>query len=286
MQQLVALGRYSHESLKSLVGADRHRVPAPRARHPALLLDPAGLRRRRRLGAEVMRRYGVDRRVLSREEVLRGRAGAGRSAPQHRRRHLHAERRVGRRARLHPGTGARAARSAARSFLFGHDVAGLRAARRAQGRGARGRPRDRLGPHPDRRRTSWSRLGAFTAPLLRPLGVRLDIYPAKGYSATLRAEAPERASTVSMIDDARKIAISRLGGPRAHRRHRRDGRLRQRPRQPDRARALRRAGAALRGAVPRRGRHHRAATSGPGCGRARRATCPTSGARRASATCG
>jgi D-amino-acid dehydrogenase len=41
--------------------------------------------------------------------------------------------------------------------------------------------------------------------------VHLNIYPAKGYSATLKLKHPERASVVSMIDDTRKIAISRLG---------------------------------------------------------------------------
>jgi D-amino-acid dehydrogenase len=54
-------------------------------------------------------------------------------------------------------------------------------------------------------------LGSHTAPLLRPLGVYLNIYPAKGYSATFKLRHPERASVVSMIDDTRKIAISRLG---------------------------------------------------------------------------
>jgi D-amino-acid dehydrogenase len=55
-------------------------------------------------------------------------------------------------------------------------------------------------------------LGSYTAPLLRPLGINLDIYPAKGYSATLRLLEPDRANVISMIDDERKIAISRLGG--------------------------------------------------------------------------
>jgi D-amino-acid dehydrogenase len=54
-------------------------------------------------------------------------------------------------------------------------------------------------------------MGSFTAPLLRQLGVYLNIYPAKGYSATMRLKKPAQASVVSMIDDARKIAISRLG---------------------------------------------------------------------------
>jgi D-amino-acid dehydrogenase len=54
-------------------------------------------------------------------------------------------------------------------------------------------------------------MGSFTAPLLRPLGIALNIYPAKGYSATLRLKRPQQASTVSLLDDSRKIAISRLG---------------------------------------------------------------------------
>jgi D-amino-acid dehydrogenase len=53
--------------------------------------------------------------------------------------------------------------------------------------------------------------GSFTAPLLRQLGIYLNIYPAKGYSATLRLKRPEDASVVSLLDDTRKIAISRLG---------------------------------------------------------------------------
>ena len=53
--------------------------------------------------------------------------------------------------------------------------------------------------------------GSFTAPLLRQLGIYLNIYPAKGYSSTLRLKRPEDASVVSLLDDTRKIAISRLG---------------------------------------------------------------------------
>ena len=54
-------------------------------------------------------------------------------------------------------------------------------------------------------------MGPWTAPMLRPLGESLNIYPAKGYSATLRLLKPELASTVSLLDDERKMAISRLG---------------------------------------------------------------------------
>ena len=54
-------------------------------------------------------------------------------------------------------------------------------------------------------------MGSYTAPMLRPLGLWLNIYPAKGYSATLKLKRPKDASVVSLLDDTRKIAISRLG---------------------------------------------------------------------------
>ena len=53
--------------------------------------------------------------------------------------------------------------------------------------------------------------GSYSAPLLRSVGVHLPIYPGKGYSATLPLLAPQRAPQVSCIDDARKIAVTRLG---------------------------------------------------------------------------
>src|SRR5664279_3974599 len=53
--------------------------------------------------------------------------------------------------------------------------------------------------------------GSYTAPLLRSVGVDLPIYPGKGYSATFKILRPEAAPFVSTIDDEMKIAISRLG---------------------------------------------------------------------------
>ena len=54
-------------------------------------------------------------------------------------------------------------------------------------------------------------LGSYSAKLLRPLGIALRIYPAKGYSATLPIRNPERAYTVSLTDDEYKLVFSRLG---------------------------------------------------------------------------
>lgn len=54
-------------------------------------------------------------------------------------------------------------------------------------------------------------LGSFSPMLARPLGVKLDIYPAKGYSATLPVLDPARAPTVSLTDDEYKLVFSRFG---------------------------------------------------------------------------
>jgi len=53
--------------------------------------------------------------------------------------------------------------------------------------------------------------GSYSAPLLRSVGLRVPIYPGKGYSATFALRRPEAAPWVSTIDDAKKIAMSRLG---------------------------------------------------------------------------
>ena len=54
--------------------------------------------------------------------------------------------------------------------------------------------------------------GSFSNALLNPLGMRLPIYPAKGYSATLTlADGEHFAPVVSLTDDGHKIVFSRLG---------------------------------------------------------------------------
>ncbi|QRX82946.1 D-amino acid dehydrogenase [Glaciimonas sp. PAMC28666] len=54
-------------------------------------------------------------------------------------------------------------------------------------------------------------LGSFSAPLLKPLGINLMIYPGKGYSATYHVLNPDAAPTVSLTDDSHKLVLSRLG---------------------------------------------------------------------------
>ena len=208
VQQLVALGRYSHESLKSVVaatGIEYDRLQRGILHFFSSAADyESGVK-----AAGLMRDHGVDRRVLGRDEVLQVEPALKAFGD-----------------RIHGGTytpsdesgDARvftqqlAERCAARgaTFLYEHDILGFdRSGSKIEG--VRVRDRATL------RNTTLAgdqvvaAAGSFTAPLLRSLGIWLNIYPAKGYSATLRLKRPQDASVVSLLDDTRKIAISRLG---------------------------------------------------------------------------
>jgi D-amino-acid dehydrogenase len=56
-------------------------------------------------------------------------------------------------------------------------------------------------------------LGSYSPLLLKPLGIRIPVYPLKGYSITLALGPGEAAAapSVSLTDEAHKIVISRLG---------------------------------------------------------------------------
>jgi len=54
-------------------------------------------------------------------------------------------------------------------------------------------------------------MGSFSPLLAAPLGIRLPIYPAKGYSVTMPVKDPEMAHQVSLTDDEFKLVFSRLG---------------------------------------------------------------------------
>ena len=208
VRQLVALGRYSHESLKRVVdstGIEYQRLERGILHFFSSQADfDAGA-----AGAELMRRYGVDRRVLGRDEVLQVEPALAAFG-----------------ANIHGGTFtpsdksgdaqvftqklAALCRARGATFLFntavdgldrdGNGITGVRV-RSLQTGGVRTLVADQY----------VAAMGSYTAPLLRPLGIWLNIYPAKGYSATLRLKRPQDANVVSLLDDTRKIAISRLG---------------------------------------------------------------------------
>jgi len=54
-------------------------------------------------------------------------------------------------------------------------------------------------------------LGSYTPMLVQAVGVRVPVYPVKGYSVTIPIRNHEAAPRVCLTDDGAKLAISRLG---------------------------------------------------------------------------
>lgn len=208
VQQLVALGAYSHAALKEVVaatGITYHRLERGIAHYftSQEAFDDAAA------AAQLMQRFGVDRRVVSREELLA-------IEPAFR---SFAHRIVGGTYTASDESGdARefteqlAARCGLRGaqFLFGHDVLRLQEAG-GEVTGVQVRERATGGVRSLAADAVVVACGSFSAPLLRSVGVHLPIYPGKGYSATFRILQPEAAPFVSTIDDEVKCAMSRLG---------------------------------------------------------------------------
>ncbi|MBE7367614.1 D-amino acid dehydrogenase [Ramlibacter pallidus] len=207
VQQLVALGAYSHAALKDVVratGIDYHRLERGIAHFytdEKAFEDAA-------VAAELMQRYGVDRRVVSRGELLA-------IEPAFR----NFDRIVGGTytstdesgdARVFTQKLAQLCAARGVQFLFGRDVERLET---AGGAIAAVRVRDRDTGVVQRLVADdvVVACGSYTAPLLRQVGEDLPIYPGKGYSATFKLKKPELAPYVSSIDDEVKVAMSRLG---------------------------------------------------------------------------
>jgi len=206
--QLVALGAYSHAALKDVVnetGIEYDRLERGIAHYytDQKSFDGAAS------AAAVMQRFGVQRSVVSRDELLAiepalksfgdrivggtytktDESGDARVFTQ----------------KLAALCGQRGAR-----LLFGHDIERLE----SDGREVRQvRVRDRsTGMASVLKADAFVvACGSYTTPLLKSVGVNVPIYPGKGYSATLPLMRPRHAPNVSMIDDQMKCAISRLG---------------------------------------------------------------------------
>ncbi|UOF94009.1 MAG: D-amino acid dehydrogenase [Bordetella sp.] len=54
-------------------------------------------------------------------------------------------------------------------------------------------------------------LGSYSPFILRPLGIQCNIYPIKGYSATLEIINPDLAPSVSITDTHNRMVLSRIG---------------------------------------------------------------------------
>ncbi len=224
---IVALGAYSHLALKALVaqtGIQYHRLERGISHFFA---DQAAFDSACELAA-LMQQFGVQREVISTSELLRLEPTL---AP-------FGERIVGATFTASDESGdacvftqglARACAARGVEFLFSHSLEGLDVTS-ATVRGVRVRPvpnsgvegRAGLASAASAKDAAGSArtiapdavvlaCGSYSAPLLRRVGVDLPIYPGKGYSATFPILRPERAPSVSVIDDSRKIAVTRLG---------------------------------------------------------------------------
>jgi D-amino-acid dehydrogenase len=214
VQQLVALGAYSHAALKDIVaatGIEYQRLE----RGIAHYFTDAHAFENAAQSAALMARFGVDRKVVSREELLRIEPSL---------RHF-GTRIVGGTFTASDESGdacaftqALAERCAQRGvqFLYCHSVERVYLAG-GEVRSVVVRPV----ASDDHALAAAAKVlgaehavvacGSFSAPLLRSLGVNLPIYPGKGYSATFQILNADAAPVVSTIDDAKKIAITRLG---------------------------------------------------------------------------
>ena len=54
-------------------------------------------------------------------------------------------------------------------------------------------------------------LGSYSAPLLAPVGIRIPVYPVKGYSITVPITDPTGAPESTIMDETHKVAVTRLG---------------------------------------------------------------------------
>ena len=222
VQQIVALGAYSHEALKDVVrttSIDYQRLERGIAHFftDQKSFDAAGD------AATLMRKYGVARKLVSRDELLKIEP-AFKSFADHIVGGTYTASDESGDARLFTQALAKRCMARGAEFLYGHDIVSMDKAggaidsvavrqRNPGGQGA-GQNDGQEDARPARALKAdhfVAACGSYTAPLLRTVGVDLPIYPGKGYSATFKLKRPERAPMVSTIDDEMKIAMSRLG---------------------------------------------------------------------------
>jgi len=208
LRQLVELARYSQASLELLVQQTGIEYQRSQRGIALFCVDQAGLQGAAELSAR-MAELGVQRRQVSREELLQLEPALQPFAP-----HLvggsysasdeHGD------ARLFAQQLAARCQAAGAELLFLEHIEKL---------GLEGGALKRVVIK--HLRTGVTRVlqadafvlacGAESALLAQSLGLKLPIYPCKGYSATLPLLAPERAPALSLIDEHHKIAFSRLG---------------------------------------------------------------------------
>jgi D-amino-acid dehydrogenase len=160
--------------------------------------------------AELMRCYGCDRNVVGREKVLEIEPALAE----------HADDIVGATYTAEDESGdalkytqalARVCERMGATFLYNTEVEALR--RDAlDGQISAIEIRNAEGYSTVKGRDVIVSMGCYSAPFLRRYGLRLNIYPAKGYSVTIPIEHSNSAPVTSLTDDQYKLVYSNLGG--------------------------------------------------------------------------
>ena len=216
VQQIVALGAYSHAALKDVVaatGISYNRLECGIAHYftDQHALDSAGE------AAALMQKYGVKRQLLSRDALLKIEPALT-SFGSHIVGGTYTASDESGDARVFTQELARRCFARGVQFKFGYQVTALMKEKNAikyVAIEAINTPATLLNESPKKQVLTADAYvvacGSYSAPLLRTVGVDVPIYPGKGYSATFKILKPNLAPKVSMIDDQVKCAISRLG---------------------------------------------------------------------------
>ena len=208
VQQLVALGSYSHTALKEVVDATGIEFNRLEKGIAHFYLDQKSFDSAASASV-LMARYGVNRRVVSKAELLRIEP-AFQQFGDHIVGGTYTESDESGDARVFTQELAKRCAERGVQFLWSHEVVSLNASGGAIDSVA---VRDHSSGTARTLRSDQYvvAMGSYTAPLLRTVGLNLPIYPGKGYSATFKIRKPELAPQVSFIDDSVKCAMSRLG---------------------------------------------------------------------------
>ncbi|KKW68491.1 amino acid dehydrogenase [Lampropedia cohaerens] len=207
MIQLLNLGTYSRQALQQLraeIGIEYDHLERgilhfyTDAKEFQAALEPA----------RIMRELGCDRRVLSPDEVLQIEPAMAHIRPQLAGATYTAADESG---DVHKFTTALAERAAQQGVVFRYGVR-IQNLREAGGEVVGVEFANEQGGYEVATADAYVlALGSFSRALARKVGVHLDIYPAKGYSATMPVLDASKAPSVSLTDDGYKLVYSRLG---------------------------------------------------------------------------
>ena len=158
--------------------------------------------------AAQMRDLGCDRRVISADEAVRLEPALRHIRPQLAGATFTSEDESGDARQFTLALAERCRQDGVR-FLMGHHVMALRT---VGGRVDHVEVTDADGAFQRLRADAFVlAMGSFSPLLAQPLGIRLPIYPAKGYSVTMPVKDAAMAHQVSLTDDEYKLVFSRLG---------------------------------------------------------------------------